>query len=91
MSYGARIPIKPADSMWHNQKVAYDLPPFFTSTFAIWQCNHCTERRVWGNVGPEAGGRRAYLVCQMSGKVEPHSFIEMSTRWEGKPCPLEER
>ena len=58
--------------------------------FAIWQCNHCTELRVWGNVGPEDGRRIALLRCQASGNNELHTFIEMSPIWEGVESELAE-
>lgn len=56
--------------------------------YAIWQCNHCTERRVWGNVGPERDRHTALLRCQESGQVELHTFVTMSRHWVGQPTPL---
>lgn len=67
--------------------------------YAIWECNHCTERRVWGNIPPPRDPNlairddhpTALLRCQVSGENELHTYVEMSGRWVGKPCPLKPR
>ena len=72
-------------------RIIYSMPaehqPLIGS-FAIWECNHCTERRVYGNVAPDLDSRTAFIVCQQTKRHELHTFREISGEWEGKPCPL---
>jgi hypothetical protein len=67
----------------------------FYGSFAIWRCNHCTEPRVYGNAapqlnlnGPWSDHKKVYITCQASGKIELHTFVEISYERVGKECPL---
>lgn len=66
----------------------YPAPFAFIGTFAIWECNHCTERRVYGNAPPDPDSRVALIRCQATSKNELHTFKGLEGQWAGKECPL---
>lgn len=97
MNTGAQLPIfqqnspiKPLTRRRGTGIIKYmDSNPFgLIGSYAIWECNHCTEQRVYGNTSPEPDRRQALIRCQVTQRNELHTFIEISGEWVGKECPL---